>query len=120
MQNSTVITYTTNRCYPVPNDLYATCTGDKTMLLPGNASRQTPAGNASPNSRCLGCEKNEQMIPAEKAAIVCQCSRRRIYRWIEDGTLHFRELPDGTVLVCGVTLAAKLEDLEEMTGSLAS
>jgi hypothetical protein len=35
------------------------------------------------------------MITAEKAAAICQCSRRLIYRRIDEGSLHFRELPDG-------------------------
>ncbi len=68
---------------------------------------------------CGDCQAGGLMIPVEKAAVVCQCSRRLIYRWIEKGALHFRELPDGAVLVCGVTLAAKLEQLEDATGALA-
>ena len=51
------------------------------------------------------------MLTAERAATLCQCSRRKIYHWIEEGHLHFVELADGTVLVCGKTLAKKIEDV---------
>lgn len=121
MQNSMVITHTNRRCCPTLRDIYQTRTGDETSLLPIPTTVPAPETAATPatsNGHCAGCAAGRQMIPAEKAAAVCQCSRRRIYRWIEDGSLHFRELPDGTVLVCGVTLAAKLEQLEDATGFL--
>lgn len=95
-----------------PADVYQTRTGDETaLLLPSSAP-------TLPTDRCLECDVASRMISAEKAAIVCQCSRRVIYRWIEEGALHFRELPDGLVLVCGATLTARLEQLENATGLL--
>lgn len=122
MRNSMVITHTNTRCHVMPGDLYRTRTSDETCLLPVVPTASSPRIGATPTTlpgRCAGCEAGEQMIPAEKAAVVCQCSRRLIYRWIEEGSLHYRELPDGTVLVCGVTLASKLEQLEDPTGHLA-
>jgi predicted site-specific integrase-resolvase len=56
------------------------------------------------------------MIPAEIAATVCQCSRRKIYRWIEDGDLHFFEMSDGEVLVCGRSLSQKMDKFDARTG----
>ncbi|MGH9832162.1 MAG: hypothetical protein ACREBD_02790 [Blastocatellia bacterium] len=58
------------------------------------------------------------MILAEKAAAVCQCSRRRIYRWIEDGDLHYIETPDGEVMVCGRSLSRKMDELDCTTNRL--
>jgi hypothetical protein len=93
-------------------DYYQTRTGDETTLL------KPPAAPLIPADQCAACQARGGMIPAEKAATICQCRRRTIYRWIEEGVLHFRELPDGTVLVCGATLMAKLEQLEDATGRL--
>jgi hypothetical protein len=122
MLNSMIASHTNTYSRPTPRDLYQTCTGDKTALLPVPAPAPATTAaetSATSNGYCAECEAGGQMIPAEKAAIICQCSRRLIYRWIEEGSLHFRELPDGAVLVCGVTLATKLEQLEESTGYLA-
>jgi len=68
---------------------------------------------------CLICGEDVKMIVAEKAATVCQCSRRRIYRWIEDGDLHFFETPDGEVLVCGRSLSLKMDELDSTTDRLS-
>ncbi len=119
MQNSTRIFHSNDPRHSAPYDLYATCVSGETAFLPVNAVREDATDYASFNANCVGCEKSEQMVPAEKAARICQCSCRLIYRWIEEGSLHYRELPDGTVLVCGVTLTAKLGQLEDATGHLA-
>src|SRR5215510_11568636 len=60
-----------------------------------------------------------KMIAAEKAAIICHCSRRKIYRWIEEGHLHFFETPDGEVLVCGRSLSRKMDELDSITDKLS-
>ena len=64
---------------------------------------------------CLICGEGVKMIAAEKAATVCQCSRRKIYRWIEQGDLHYFEMPDGEVLVCGRSLSQKMDELDSRT-----
>ncbi|MGH9799029.1 MAG: hypothetical protein ACRD82_01560 [Blastocatellia bacterium] len=73
---------------------------------------------------CEVCSKNGNqkigMVSAERAANICQCSRLKIYRWIDEGHLHFVELPDGAVLVCGKTLAHKIEELTSNTDKLGS
>jgi len=68
---------------------------------------------------CPICGEEVSMIVAEKAATVCQCSRRKIYRWIEEGDLHFFEGPDGEVLVCGRSLSRKMDELESTTDKLS-
>jgi len=60
-----------------------------------------------------------KMIAAEKAASTCDCNRRRIYRWIEDGHLHFIETPDGELLVCGRSLSRKMDELDSITDRLS-
>lgn len=69
---------------------------------------------------CDQCTGNVGLITAERAATLCQCSRRKIYHWIEEGHLHFVELADGAVLVCGRTLAKKIEELSSSTDKLNS
>ena len=48
---------------------------------------------------CWICGDDVKMIAAEKAASTCDCSRRKIYRWIEKGELHFFETPEGEAMV---------------------
>ena len=64
--------------------------------------------------------RNIGMVSAERAANICQCSRLKIYRWIDEGDLHYVELPDGAVLVCGKTLTQKNEELSLTTDKLSS
>jgi predicted site-specific integrase-resolvase len=59
------------------------------------------------------------MVLAEKAATICQCSRRRIYRWVEDGDVHYAEMPNGDVMVRGRSLARKMEELDTTTNKLS-
>ena len=64
---------------------------------------------------CPDCDEGVKMIAAEKAAAVCRCSRRKIYRWIEEGDLHFFEMTDGEVMVCGRSLSQKMDELDSST-----
>src|SRR5262245_10055606 len=68
---------------------------------------------------CRICGEDVKMIAAEKAATVCRCSRRKIYRWIEEGDLHFFETPAGEVLVCGRSLSRKMDELDSATDRLS-
>jgi len=68
---------------------------------------------------CRICGDDVKMIAAEKAAAICHCSRRKIYRWIEEGYLHFFETPDGDVLVCGRSLSLKMDELDSITDRLS-
>jgi hypothetical protein len=72
-----------------------------------------------PPTTCPACARDVKMITAEKAAAVCQCSRRKIYRWIEDGSLHYFEKPGGEVLVCGRSLFGKMDGLDSFTDRLS-
>lgn len=94
------------------NLLYETiCEKPPVKPLAGKAGQETPGV-------CLICREEVRMIPAEKAATICQCSRRNIYRWIENGDLHFVEKVDGEVLICGSSLSKKIDSLDSETGRL--
>lgn len=92
------------------------------QLATATSAIQTARQNPKPiePSCCPACVGNVGLLTAERAATVCQCSRRKIYHWIEEGHLHFVELVDGTVLVCGRTLAKKIEELNSSTDKLNS
>ena len=40
------------------------------------------------------------MVPPEQAALVTYIQLRVIYRWIESSLVHFKEAPNGALLVC--------------------
>ena len=73
-----------------------------------------------PSTWCHDCGEEVRMILAEKAATVCQCSRRRIYRWVEDGDLHYTEMPNGDLMVCGRSLSKKMDELDSVTNKLST
>ena len=50
--------------------------------------------------RCASCQCEVNMLPVELAAKASGVSPRTVYRWIEQDRVHYRELSDGTVLVC--------------------
>jgi hypothetical protein len=50
---------------------------------------------------CGGCGAESQMLTPREAALISGVSTRLIYARVEGGALHFDELPDGTLLVCG-------------------
>jgi hypothetical protein len=58
-------------------------------------------GAEPPRVWCARCGAESQMLTPREAALISGVSTRRIYARVEEGALHFRELPDGTLLVCG-------------------
>jgi len=96
------------------NLLYETNQMPSSKVKPLGADEIFQSYNEVPTV-CPICGEGVQMIVAEKAATVCQCSRRKIYRWIEQGDLHFFEISDGEVLVCGRSLSQKMDELESRT-----
>jgi hypothetical protein len=49
---------------------------------------------------CPECGAQAMMIPLEEAVTLSGVSSRVIHRWAEAGQIHFRETPDGFLLVC--------------------
>jgi hypothetical protein len=49
---------------------------------------------------CGQCSADVRMCTPEEAAVLTHVSTRMIYQWIESDRLHFRETPEGLLLVC--------------------
>ena len=49
---------------------------------------------------CEECETDVPLLTPEEAALLAGLSVRAINRLVEDGSIHFKETPDGLLLVC--------------------
>lgn len=50
---------------------------------------------------CLECSTDDSiMIAPEQAAAVAHVPVRMIYRWVETGVVHYKEGPNGSLIVC--------------------
>lgn len=56
-----------------------------------------PGGGRQP---CLECGDGAGMLTPEEAAMLRSVSQMTIYRWVDDGQVHFTETPDGRLYVC--------------------
>ena len=50
---------------------------------------------------CEGCGGESPMLTPREAAVLAGLTTRLIYARVEEGALHFNELTDGTLLICG-------------------
>ena len=57
-------------------------------------------------SLCPTCQTGTVFIEPGRAALQTGTSVRRIFRRIENGTIHFVETPEGLVLVCQQSLTS--------------
>ena len=63
---------------------------------------------------CAECSAGDAfMVSPEQASTVTQVPPRTIYRWIESASVHFRETPNGSVLVCLRSLTAVRNQMAE-------
>lgn len=51
-------------------------------------------------AKCLVCDVGGEMMTPDHAATLFRVSTRIIHRMVEDGKVHFRETPDGSLLIC--------------------
>lgn len=51
-------------------------------------------------SFCSACGTEAQMLEPVEAARLARVSLRTIYRWVEDGRLHFTETADEGLIIC--------------------
>lgn len=58
------------------------------------------AGQAATTELCPSCQCEVNMLPVDVAAKASGISPRILYRWIEQDRVHYRELADGSVLIC--------------------
>ena len=55
---------------------------------------------------CPTCTESSGMITPDEAAALRGVSTRVIYRWLEDGAVHFIETDKGELFICLKTLVA--------------
>ena len=61
-------------------------------------------------SWCAQCSEKTAMVTADQAAVVAGVNSRTIYRWVEEGKLHFTETPHGLLLICLSSLRCKMPE----------
>ena len=50
---------------------------------------------------CVQCSTGDAiMVAPEHAAVIANVPVRIIYRWIETAAIHYREAPNGALIVC--------------------
>jgi excisionase family DNA binding protein len=49
---------------------------------------------------CKACAVEATFLTAEEAAAAAGVTTRVIYRWLEEGRIHFSETPEGATLIC--------------------
>ena len=49
---------------------------------------------------CPACAREVRMITPEQAALILSSTTRTIYSWVEAAIVHFREQPEGSLLIC--------------------
>jgi len=60
---------------------------------------RTASGSLPP--LCADCSTGDAlMVAPEQAAVLAKVPMRVIYRWVETGSVHFREDPNGSLFVC--------------------
>ena len=62
---------------------------------------------------CARCAAQVRMVTPEEAANFASVTSRTIYRWLEDGRLHFLEEPGGELFICSQSLALVLRLIVE-------
>lgn len=68
-------------------------------------------------ANCAECAAEVEMLTASAAAALVDVPLRWIYRWIENGQLHFHEASSGLVLVCPNSLQTTAQRYATEPGS---
>lgn len=61
------------------------------------------SGNVEP-AWCTECAEWVEMLAPDIASSITSLSVRKLYSWLEARKLHFKEMPDGSVLICSNSL----------------
>jgi hypothetical protein len=60
---------------------------------------RSPSGSLP--ALCPQCSKGDAiMIVPEQATVLAQVPLRTIYRWVESGLIHYKDLTNGSIVVC--------------------
>jgi hypothetical protein len=55
---------------------------------------------------CPQCPAGDSvMVAPEQAAVIAAVPARTIYRWVETKMIHYKEAPDGSLIVCVKSLS---------------
>jgi hypothetical protein len=62
--------------------------------------------NAAPREQayCARCGREVSMLSVALTAGLKGVPERTVYRWVEAGSVHFLERPDGAILICPESL----------------
>ena len=69
---------------------------------------------------CAECPDQPEMLTAGEAASLCGHSLRAVFRLVEAGLIHFRELPGGELFVCPATLIQSQKAVTVTTDTTSS
>jgi len=68
---------------------------------------------------CTECSTGDAiMLPPDHAALLSHVPTRMIYRLIESASIHYREEPNGSLVVCVRSLVAARDQVLNMRGEL--
>ena len=70
------------------------------------------------DARCEACAADAPMISVEYATVITGLSPRRLFREVEAGLIHFREMPDEALLLCLNSLCARMPQTGKLFDSL--
>jgi hypothetical protein len=59
-----------------------------------------PRSNNAKRLWCADCGEQVTRIGSEEAAAIAGVISRTIYRWVEAGRMHFKEVPSGALRIC--------------------
>ena len=54
----------------------------------------------SPEIICAACPGEARMLTPQQAATQAGVSDRTVYRWVDEGLIHFLETAEGSLFVC--------------------
>ena len=63
---------------------------------------------------CAQCSAGDAiMVVPEQASVISAVPVRTIYRWVETGMIHYKETPDGSLVVCVKSLSDRGQNSSE-------
>lgn len=73
---------------------------------------RTPSGSLP--AVCGECSRGDaiMMLP-EQATVLAQVPLRTIYRWVESGLIHYKEITNGSIVVCLRSLTTTRDGIAE-------
>lgn len=57
------------------------------------------------NSWCAPCGRQVEALTTDEAAVLAGVTSRTIFSWVEAGSVHYTETPEGLLLICPNSIA---------------